>query len=202
MSEAGIGRRAVLASGNQGKLKELQALLAPLQFELTDLSAFGLEGPPEPAPTFVENALIKARHACTHTGWPAIADDSGISVQALAGRPGVRSARFAGDGASDQQNLDKLLVDLAATNDPYRLASFHTCAVYMEHPDDPAPLIAHGRWEGVILPAARGAGGFGYDSIFAVPEQDLCSAAELSAAEKNALSHRGKALRLLVAMLA
>jgi XTP/dITP diphosphohydrolase len=201
MAEACTRPRAVLASGNRGKLVELQALLAPLNFELRDLSAFALEGPPEPALTFVENALIKARHACEHTGWPSIADDSGIAVAALKGQPGVRSARYAGAEATDTQNLEKLLEDLAVTVDRDRYATFHTCVVYMRHAHDPAPLITHGRWHGVVLDGPSGDAGFGYDPVFGVPERDLCSAAALSFEQKNQLSHRGKALRAMVELL-
>ncbi|MEM7404932.1 MAG: RdgB/HAM1 family non-canonical purine NTP pyrophosphatase [Pseudomonadota bacterium] len=194
--------KVVLASGNRGKLAELGAMLKPLGLTVTSLADFGLEGPEEPAETFVENALIKARHAALHTGLAAIADDSGIAVDALDGAPGVRSARYAGEHGNDGANVERVLAELAARPGAARRASFHACVVLLRHPTDPAPLICHGRWDGVILDAPRGTGGFGYDPVFGVPERQMRSAAELSSDDKNRLSHRGKAMTALIAELA
>lgn len=190
----------VLATGNRGKALELAALLAEagLDFRLSAQSELGVEAPPETGATFVENALLKARHAARVTGLPAIADDSGLVVDALGGAPGVRSARFAGEHADDSANIAKLLVLLEPAQD--RRACFHCVLVALEHPDDPAPLIATGSWCGEIARAARGTGGFGYDPVFFDPRLGR-TAAELDAAGKNRVSHRGAALRRLVETL-
>jgi XTP/dITP diphosphohydrolase len=154
----------------------------------------------EPAVTFVENAILKARHAARETGLPALADDSGLAVDALGGRPGVRSARFAGADATDQDNVNALLDAMADVPDGQRGAQFHCVLVYLRHADDPTPIICHGRWPGSILRSPRGEGGFGYDPVFLVPEHG-CSAAELSRSEKGDISHRGRALKILLDQL-
>lgn len=191
----------VLATGNRGKVAELSALLdeAGLGLVLTAQSELGVDPPPETGATFVENALLKARHAARATGLPAIADDSGLVVPALAGAPGVHSARFAGDGCDDAANVAKLLTALA---DPAldRSAAFHCALVALEHPDDPAPLIAMGSWRGEISRQPRGRGGFGYDPVF-VDRGLGRTAAELEPRRKNGLSHRGAALSRLVELL-
>ena len=163
--------------------------------------AFGVEPPEETGLTFVENALIKARAACAATGLPALADDSGVVVDALGGAPGVHSARYAGDGASDADNVAKLLDALEDVAAPERTAAFVCAIVYLRHPRDPCPLVCEGVWEGRILDVARGAGGFGYDPVFFVASLGR-TAAELSRAEKNAVSHRGQALVKLLDQLA
>ena len=192
--------RTVLASGNAGKLKELTALLAPLGLELVAQSALGIESAPETGTTFLENALIKARHAARESGQAALADDSGIEVDALDGRPGVRSARFAGEAASDADNLHKLLAELHDVPPEFRQARYHCVIAFVRHPDDKQPIVAHGTWEGRIVHEPKGAGGFGYDPVF-VPAGEQCTAAELPAAIKNARSHRAQALHALVAGL-
>lgn len=194
-------RQIVLASGNPGKLRELAALLAPLGLTLSAQSAFGIETPPETGTTFVANALLKARHAAGIAGLPALADDSGIEVDALGGRPGVYSARYAGEGASDGDNLTKMLQELQNVPPAKRSARYRCVIVLVDGANDPSPLIAQGSWEGQIALQPRGAGGFGYDPIFLVGGSDR-TAAQLSAADKNAVSHRGQALRELVAKLA
>jgi XTP/dITP diphosphohydrolase len=193
--------RVVLASANAGKLRELTALLTPLGLELVAQAALGIESPPETGATFLSNALIKARHAARASGLPALADDSGIEVDALGGQPGVRSARFAGEDASDADNLAKLLGELHGVPVDRRGARYRCCVVFMRGPDDEQPLIADGTWEGRILTECRGSGGFGYDPVF-VPTGLASTAAELAADVKNALSHRGQALRSLAAQLA
>jgi XTP/dITP diphosphohydrolase len=192
--------RVVLASGNAGKLRELAALLAPTGFELVPQDALGVATVPETGATLRDNALIKARHAARGTGLAALADDSGIEVDALGGRPGVRSARYARDGASDAENLARLLRELAEVPLPRRGARYQCVIVWLRGPDDAAPLVACGTWEGRIARAPRGAGGFGYDPVF-VPAGGERTAAELPAAEKNAASHRGLAARALLAQL-
>lgn len=193
-------KSVVLASRNRGKLAEMQALLAPLGCTLRPISDFGDETVDEPAPTFVENALIKARHACRVSGLPAIADDSGIEVDALHGLPGVRSARYAGDDASDADNNRKLLAALDGVDEPQRGARYVCALVYLRHADDPTPLIALGDWRGTILREPRGTRGFGYDPLFLVPEQG-CTAAELDPSQKNRLSHRARASERLSMLL-
>jgi XTP/dITP diphosphohydrolase len=192
--------RAVLASGNPGKLRELASLLAPLAVELVPQAQFGIRPAAETGTTFLENALLKARHAARHAHLPALADDSGIEVDALGGRPGVWSARFAGEGASDAENLRHLLAELHDVPDGFRQARYQCVIVFVRSAGDQLPLVAQGSWRGTITHAARGHGGFGYDPVF-VPEGEQRTAAELSSAEKNAVSHRGQALRSLVAML-
>jgi XTP/dITP diphosphohydrolase len=187
--------RVVLASANAGKLRELSALLAPLGVTLVSQGELGIDSVPEPGITFVENALIKARHASAAAGLPAIADDSGISVDALDGRPGVHSARFAGEEATDAENNSKLLGELEDV--PDKAAHYDCVLVFLRSPDDPAPLIATGRWDGVIVDEPRGENGFGYDPFFLLPDRQL-TAAELPPEEKNRISHRGQAVRSLV----
>ena len=191
-------KTTVLASGNAGKLKELTAILRPIGLELTAQSALGIESPPETGSTFLENALIKARHAARHSGLPALADDSGIEVDALDGRPGVRSARFAGEGASDADNLHKLLAELHGVPTEFRQARYHCVIAFVRRHDDPEPIIAHGTWKGRIALEPRGSGGFGYDPIF-LPADAHCTAAELDPKVKNEVSHRAQALRAWIA---
>jgi len=188
----------VLASGNQGKLREFAQILA--RFHFVPQSQFNVPDVEETGLSFVENALIKARNASQHTGLPAISDDSGIEVDALKGAPGIYSARFAGVGASDEENNRLLLEKLTAVPDEQRTARYHCVIVYMRHANDPMPLICHGSWEGRILHAPRGNNGFGYDPLFYVHTHD-CASAELSPELKNQLSHRGQALRALQAAL-
>ena len=192
--------RAVVASANPGKLREFAALLAPLRLELIPQAQFGIRPAIESGTTFLENALLKARHAAHHAHLAALADDSGIEVDALGGRPGVHSARFAAEEASDEENLRHLLAELHDVPDGFRQARYQCVIVFLRHAGDHAPLIAQGTWQGSIAHAARGRGGFGYDPVF-VPAGEQCTAAELSSAQKNAVSHRGQALRKLVAML-
>lgn len=194
-------KRAVLASANPGKLRELAALLAPAGFELISQSGLGIESVPETGTTFLENALIKARHAARAAGMPALADDSGIEVDALGGRPGVWSARFAGEGASDAANLAKLLAELEGVPPERRGARYQCVIAWVRDAEDSAPLVTRGTWEGRIALTPRGTGGFGYDPAF-VPAGEARTAAQLPAEEKNAVSHRGQALHALIAALA
>ena len=191
-------QRLILASNNAGKLKEFAQLLAPIGFELHRQGEFNVPEAEEPFGTFVENALAKARHAARLTGLPALADDSGVCVNALGGAPGVYSARFAGEPKSDARNNAKLIADLAAHAD--KSAYYYCVLVYVRHADDPQPVIADGVWRGQIVESPRGAGGFGYDPYFLLPEFGK-TAAELEAHEKNAVSHRGQALCALVEKL-
>jgi XTP/dITP diphosphohydrolase len=191
---------AVLASANPGKLREFAALLAPFALQLTPQAELGIHAATETGTTFIENALLKARHAAHHARLPALADDSGLEVDALGGRPGVWSARFAGAGTNDEENLRQLLAELLDVPDGFRQARYQCVIVWVRHAAEHAPLIAHGTWEGRIAHAPRGHGGFGYDPVF-IPAGETRSAAELPAADKNAVSHRGQALRALVAML-
>jgi XTP/dITP diphosphohydrolase len=188
-------QRLILASNNAGKLKEFAQLLGPIGFELHPQGEFDVPEAEEPFGTFVENALQKARHAARLTGLPALADDSGVCVNALGGAPGVLSARFAGEPKSDARNNEKLIADLAAH--PDKSAYYYCVLVYVRHADDPQPVIADGVWRGLIVDTPRGAGGFGYDPHFLLPESGR-TAAELAPEEKNAVSHRGQALRALV----
>lgn len=192
-----VPRKIVAATGNAGKLREFNRLLAELGIDVLPQSAFGVPDADETGTTFAENSLIKARHAARLTGLPAIADDSGIAVDALDGRPGVYSARFAGPGASDDANVDKLLDEMAGATD--RAAAFHCVVTYVADADAD-PVVAEGVWRGQLLEERRGSGGFGYDPIFLDPESGLASA-ELKPEQKNARSHRGIALRALVARL-
>ena len=193
-------KEAVLASRNEGKLAEMQAMLAPLGWKLRLLSDFTDEGAEEPAPTFVENALLKARHATLVSGLPAIADDSGLQVDALEGAPGVRSARYAGEQATDAQNNQKLLHALKGVPDDRRSARFVCVMAFLRHAEDPLPLIAQGQWRGSILHNPHGNNGFGYDPLFYVAEHK-CAAAELSAEVKNRISHRARAAKHLYSSL-
>ena len=190
----------VLASSNKGKVREINQVLAGLGVVVRPQGEFNVIDAEETGLTFVENAILKARNAAQHTGLPAIADDSGLEVDALDGAPGIYSARFAGAGASDQANLEKLLDALRDTPEEKRTARFQCLMVYMQHAKDPTPLICQGSWEGRILTTTRGNNGFGYDPVFYVPTHD-CSSAELPAETKNQLSHRGQALRKLLAAL-
>jgi len=193
-------KKVVLASGNQGKVREINQILAGLDIEVVPQSDFDVPEAEETGLTFVENAILKARNAAQHTGLPAIADDSGIEVDALHGAPGIYSARYAGVGASDQANLEKLLKELDGVPANLRSARFQCLMVYMRHGDDPTPLICQGTWNGRITEAPSGDNGFGYDPVFFVPGHD-CTSAELPSEEKNRLSHRGQALRALVEAL-
>lgn len=188
-------KKLVLASNNPGKLREFSALLAPLDFEVLPQAVFNVPEADEPHVTFVENAIAKARHAAHLTGLPALADDSGICVEALGGAPGVYSARFAGEPKSDARNNEKLIADLAGQTN--RSAHYYCVLVLMRSASDPQPVIAEGEWWGEIIATPRGSGGFGYDPYFWLPEFD-CTAAELPAEKKNAISHRGIALRRLI----
>jgi XTP/dITP diphosphohydrolase len=192
--------RIVLASNNPGKVREFNELLAGAELQVVPQSEFGVPEIEETGLTFVENAILKARNAAAHTGLPAIADDSGLEVDALHGAPGIYSARYAGTGADDEANLRKLLVTLQDVAESQRTARFQCLMVYLQHELDPTPLIFQGTWEGRILFEPRGDNGFGYDPVFYVPEQD-CASAELPPEVKNRLSHRGQALRALVAAL-
>ena len=196
-----MSRTLVAATGNRGKLAELERLLDGLGWEVVAQSAFGVEPPPEDGLTFVENALVKARHAAARTGRPALADDSGIVVDALGGAPGVHSARYAGPGGGDAANNEKLVSALAGVSDAERTARFECAVVWLRDPRDPVPLIARGTWSGRVLEAPRGTNGFGYDPLFLDPVTG-CTAAELSPERKDALSHRGQALRALRVALA
>lgn len=190
----------VLATSNPGKLREFIRLLAPLGCEVLAQSEFDVEPVEESGETFIENAMLKARAACAASGLPAIADDSGVTVDALGGAPGVRSARFAGDGASDGENLRALLALMEGIEEGQRGASFVCVVVYMRDPRDPTPIIGQGLWRGRILDSPRGSGGFGYDPVFYVPEHGA-SVAELPPETKNASSHRARALAALLAHL-
>ena len=191
-------KQLVLASGNAGKLAEFSELFGALQLELVAQSQWRVPPCDEPAPSFVENALLKARHAAQHTGRPALADDSGLCVAALGGEPGVRSARYAGDAADDAANNAQLLDRLHGVSQ--RQAHFVCVLVALRRVDDPEPLIAHGWLHGTLADAARGSAGFGYDPLF-VPGQAATTLAELDADTKNRLSHRGQAMQRLIARL-
>jgi XTP/dITP diphosphohydrolase len=193
-------KQIVLATGNMGKVREINELLAGHDLEVIPQSTFKVPEAEETGLTFVENALIKARNAAAHTQLPAIADDSGLEVDALQGAPGIYSSRYAGPGASDQDNLEKLLAELGDLPDAQRTARFQCVMVYLRHAHDPSPLICQGTWEGRVLFAPRGDNGFGYDPVFYVPIHD-CSSAELPPELKNRLSHRGQALRKLIAAM-
>lgn len=188
--------KIVLASNNASKAREISAILKDYGISVVPQSDFNVPEIPETGLTFVENALLKARNACHHTGLPALADDSGIEIDALNGAPGIYSARFAGEDASDEENLQKALAELKDVPEAQRNARFQCLMVLLEHENDPTPLICQGAWEGRILTEPQGDNGFGYDPIFYVPEHQ-CSSAQLTPEQKNALSHRGKALKLL-----
>lgn len=191
-------KQIVIASGNPGKLREIARILEPLGIEARPQDAFGVPDCPEPHVTFVENCIAKARHAAAHTGLPALADDSGICVDALNGAPGVYSARYAGEPKSDERNNQKLIAALQGVAN--RRAHYYCVMVYVRYADDPQPIIAEGAWHGEIIDEARGAGGFGYDPYFWVPEFAQ-TGAEMSMEDKNAVSHRGQALRALAEKL-
>ncbi len=195
-----MSKTIVLASNNAGKVREFNALLAGLDLEVVPQSQFGVAEIEETGLTFVENAILKARNAAQHARRPAIADDSGLEVDALDGAPGIYSARYAGPGASDAANLEKVLGMLNGVPETKRTARFQCVLVYLRHALDPTPLIVQGTWEGRILEAPRGRSGFGYDPVFFVPTHG-CSAAELLPETKNSLSHRGQALRRLLELL-
>jgi XTP/dITP diphosphohydrolase len=194
-------RQLVIATGNAGKLREFRSLLAGLPFELTSSAELGLSLPAETGATFLANALLKARHAAKLSGSAAVADDSGLEVAALNGAPGIYSARYAGAGADDAANNAKLMRALAGLPQEQRRARYRCALVFVENASDAAPLVATADWEGVILDAPRGGGGFGYDPYFWLPDLEK-TAAELPLSEKNRLSHRGKAMRALREQLA
>lgn len=194
-------KKIVLASNNQGKVREFNQLLASVDLEVLAQSVYQVPEIEETGLTFVENAILKARNAAQHTGLPAIADDSGLEVDALNGAPGIYSARYAGGDANDHNNLQKLLRELQASGSSNRAARFQCLLVYMRHATDPTPLICQGTWEGTIVAAPRGQQGFGYDPVFFVASEG-CTSAELSPERKNALSHRGQALNCLLQKLA
>jgi XTP/dITP diphosphohydrolase len=191
-------KKLVLASNNPGKLREFAQMLATIDFEVLPQAQFDVPEAEEPHFTFVENALAKARHAARLTGLPAMADDSGICVSALGGEPGVHSARYAGEPKSDDRNNQKVIAELADKSD--RRAHYVCVLVFVRHADDPQPIITEGEWHGEIVDTPQGENGFGYDPYFWVPEKG-CTAAQLPADDKNAMSHRGKALRLLMERL-
>jgi XTP/dITP diphosphohydrolase len=192
--------KVVMASSNVGKLREINQILGDLGMEVLPQSNFDVPDADETGLTFVENSILKARHAAQLTGLPAIADDSGLEVDALRGAPGIYSARFSGPGATDEKNLQKLLHDLQDVPEAKRTARFQCLMVFMAHAEDPTPLICQGTWEGRILFEPRGEGGFGYDPVFYVPGEN-CASAELAPEVKNSLSHRGQALKKLVEAL-
>ena len=190
--------KIVIASGNAGKLREIARILQPLNMNAAPQSDFGVPECPEPYVTFIENCLAKARHASAHTGLPALADDSGICVDALNGAPGVYSARYAGEPKSDARNNEKLIAALQGQSN--RRAHYYCVLVLVRYADDPEPVIAEGRWYGEIIDTPRGDGGFGYDPYFLLPELGK-TGAEMDADAKNAVSHRGQALRELASKL-
>lgn len=192
--------RIVLATGNQGKVREMSQLLSGLALDIVPQSEFDVPPADETGLTFIENAIIKARNAAHYTGLPAIADDSGIEVDALQGAPGIYSSRYAGVSATDEQNREKLLADLQDIDESERTARFQCVIVYMQHENDPTPLVCQSAWEGRILFESLGTGGFGYDPVFYVPTH-CCTSAELPKDEKNRISHRGQALQKLLASL-
>ena len=194
------GQRVVLATGNPGKLRQFSELLGAAGLSLVRQSDFGIEPPPETGSTFLENSLIKARNAAQLTNLPAIADDSGLEVDALGGRPGLYSARYAGADASDEANLRKMLDELHTVPAARRTARYRSVIVFVSGPDDPAPLVGEGVWEGSIAEAPRGSGGFGYDPIF-IPQGQTQTAAQMPAELRNALCHRGQASRAFLAQL-
>ncbi len=193
-------KKIVLASGNKGKVREFNQLFAELDIEVVPQTEFGVPEAEETGLTFVENAIIKARNAAAHTGLPAIADDSGIEVDALNGAPGIYSARYSGPGATDAANCQKMLKELEGVSEEKRSARFQCLLVLMEHDKDPTPIICQGTWEGRITTTPQGENGFGYDPVFYVPQHN-CTAAQLSSEEKNRLSHRGQALQQLLAAM-
>ncbi|MCH9770773.1 MAG: RdgB/HAM1 family non-canonical purine NTP pyrophosphatase [Gammaproteobacteria bacterium] len=193
-------QKVILASGNRGKIAELKSLLTTVNLDLHSQAEFNITSVEETGLTFIENALIKARHAAKKTHLPALADDSGLCVDALNAAPGIYSARYAGENANDQDRIEKLLHEMNQTDISERSASFYCALVFLQSADDPAPLIGYGRWPGRILTAPQGNQGFGYDPIFYVPEHN-CSAAELEPHIKNKISHRGRAMQMLLEAL-
>ena len=190
-------QKVVLATGNAGKVRELASLLSDFGLDIVAQTDLGVDSAEETGLTFIENAILKARHAAKVTGLPAIADDSGLAVDVLGGAPGIYSARYSGEDATDLKNLQKLLETLKDVPDDQRQARFHCVLVYLRHAEDPTPLVCHGSWPGVITREPAGTGGFGYDPIFFVPSEGK-TAAELTREEKSAISHRGQALKLLL----
>ncbi|CAH6868894.1 dITP/XTP pyrophosphatase [Vibrio chagasii] len=188
--------KIVLATGNQGKVREMAGILSEFGFDVVAQSEFNVSEVAETGTTFIENAIIKARHAAKETGLPAIADDSGLEVDYLNGAPGIYSARYSGEDATDKQNIEKLLDAMQGVEVAKRTARFHCVLVLMRHENDPTPLVCHGKWEGQILTEEHGENGFGYDPVFFVPEEN-CASAELDPSRKKQLSHRGKALASL-----
>ena len=188
--------KIVLATGNQGKVREMADILSEFGFDVVAQSEFNVSEVAETGTTFIENAIIKARHAAKETGLPAIADDSGLEVDYLNGAPGIYSARYSGEDATDKENIEKLLDAMQGVESEKRTARFHCVLVLMRHENDPTPLVCHGKWEGQILTEEHGENGFGYDPVFFVPE-DNCASAELDPSRKKQLSHRGKALASL-----
>lgn len=193
-------QKIVLATSNKGKVAELSQMLAPFHYQIVPQHELAVSDADETGLSFIENAIIKARHAAAETGLPAIADDSGLAVDALGGAPGIYSARYAGEAASDTANIAKLLEALQHVPQPQRTAQFHCVLVYMRHAKDPTPVVCHGIWHGIIADAASGSQGFGYDPVFFVPTEG-CTSAELAPGRKQQLSHRGKALALLLQQL-
>lgn len=193
-------KKIVLATSNKGKVAELQKLLAPLSWQLITQAELGVVDADETGLSFIENAILKARHAAQQTGLPALADDSGLAVAALDGAPGIYSARYAGVDASDNSNIAKLLQKLADVAPSQRQASFHCVLAFMRHADDPCPLVCHGQWHGVIADQPAGSNGFGYDPVFWLPEHN-CSAAQLRPEVKQKISHRAQALQQLLAQM-
>lgn len=193
-------KKLVLASSNPGKLRELSALLGESRYKIIPQTDFNVPEVAETGTTFVENAIIKARHAAQYTGLAALADDSGIVIDALNGEPGVHSARFSGSDASDESNNILLVEKLRCVPEGQRSARYQAVIVYMRNAADPSPIICEGSWEGIMVLEAKGSGGFGYDPYFYLPDYG-CTSAELSADEKNRISHRGQALRLLLEKL-
>lgn len=193
-------QKIVLASNNKGKVREFGEMLSTLNMEVVPQATFNIDDADETGLTFVENAIIKARHASAIAGLPAIADDSGLEVDFLNGAPGIYSARYSGEGATDEKNLLKLLDALKDVPEEKRAARFQCLLVYMRHAEDPTPLICQGTWEGIITTEPHGENGFGYDPIFHVPTHN-CSSAQLRSDEKNILSHRGQALKKLLTAL-
>lgn len=199
-SKTAISKQVVLATGNQGKVKEMASLLESFGFEVHAQNEFNVSDVAETGTTFIENAIIKARHAAAETGLPAIADDSGLEVDALKGAPGVYSARYAGEHATDAENNQKLLNALINISQEKRTARFHCVLVFMRHQNDPTPIVCHGKFEGTILFEPSGEHGFGYDPIFWV-EKEQCSSAMLLPERKKQISHRAQALKLLFSQL-
>lgn len=195
-----MSQKVILATSNPGKVRELAELLNNFGLNIIAQSEYNVSSVEETGLTFIENALLKARHAARTTGLPAIADDSGIAVDALQGAPGIYSARYAGEGATDQDNVNKLLLAMKDVPEGQRQAAFHCVLVYLKHAEDPTPIVCYGRWPGVITNVADGEGGFGYDPVFYVTAAGK-TAAQMSKVEKSAVSHRGQALKLLLEAL-